>query len=124
MGNHAWPWVAAEIQRPAVTPATVHTHFTGRSLNLYDFLRNADETPGMDIGSTAQFFAGISVALGVLVATLVSSSASIRASQSWVHHHRVRATAFASFAGLSGIVAVGGLVYAISLIAVNSPFAT
>ena len=78
----------------------------------------------MEIGETAQFFAGISVGLGVLVATLVSSSASIRASESWVHHHRVRATAFASFAGLSGVIAVGGIVYAISLIAVNSPFAT
>jgi hypothetical protein len=78
----------------------------------------------MDIGATAQFFAGISVALGVLIATLIASTASVRANRSWVDHQRVRATAFASFAGLSGILAVGGLVYAISLIAVNSPFAS
>jgi len=103
---------------------TVHTPFTAHSLNLYDFLGYADETECMDIGESVQFFAGVSVGLGVLVATLISSTASIRASQSWVHHQRVRATAFASFAGLSGIIAVGGLIYAVSLIAVNSPFAS
>ena len=80
--------------------------------------------PDMDIGATAQFFLGATVGVGVLFATLLSSTASTRASESWVHQQKVRATAFASFAGLSGIVAVGGLIYALSLIAVNSPFAT
>ena len=78
----------------------------------------------MDIGETAQFFLGASLGVGVLFATLLSSTASIRASESWGHHHRVRATAFASFAGLSGVLAACGIVYALSLIAVNSPFAS
>lgn len=78
----------------------------------------------VDIGSTAQFFLGASLGVGVLFATLLSSTASIRASESWVHQQKVRATAFASFAGLSGIVAVGGVLYALSLIAINSPLAS
>ena len=78
----------------------------------------------MEIGSTVQFLLGASLGLGVLFATLVASTASIHATESWTHHHRVRATAFASFAGLSGVVALAGIVYAISLIAWASPFAS
>jgi hypothetical protein len=78
----------------------------------------------MSIGDTAQFFLGATLGLGVLFATLVASTASVRAGRSWEAHHRGRAAAFASFAGVSGIAALAGLVYGLIVIAWHSPLAS
>ena len=78
----------------------------------------------MSFGETAQFFLGATVGLAVIFAALLASTASIRAGQSWESHHRVRATALASFAGVSGVTALAGIVYGLILIAWHSPFAT
>ena len=77
----------------------------------------------MSVGDTAQFFLGTTVGLGVVFAALLASTASIRAGRSWDAHNLGRAAAFASFAGISGIAALGGLVYGLVLIAWHSPVA-
>jgi hypothetical protein len=78
----------------------------------------------MNIASTAQFFLGATVGLAVVFAALLASTASIRASEKWESNDRFQATAFASFAGVAGVVALAGIVYGIFLIAWHSPFAT
>ena len=78
----------------------------------------------MHIGETAQFFLGTTIGLGVIFAALVASTASIRAGESWEAHNRLRATAFASFAGVSGATAIAGFVYGLFMIAWHSPFAS
>ena len=78
----------------------------------------------MEFSETAQLFLGASLGLAVILAALLASTASIRASQSWESHHRVKATAFASFAGISGVMALAGIVYGLILIALSSPFAS
>jgi len=78
----------------------------------------------MSIGETTQLFLGATVGLAVIFAALVASTASIRAGESWESHHRVRATAFASFAGISGVAALAGVVYGLLLVAWSSPFAS
>jgi hypothetical protein len=75
----------------------------------------------MSIEETAQFFLGATIGLGVIFAALVASTASIRAGESWEAHHRLRATAFASFAGVSGVSALAGIVYGLAMIAWHSP---
>ena len=77
---------------------------------------------GMSMSETAQFFFGASLGLAVIFMALLASTASIRAGESWESDHRLKATAFASFAGLSGITAVAGIVYGLVLVAVSSPF--
>lgn len=78
----------------------------------------------MSIDETAQFFLGATVGLAVIFAALLASTASIRAGESWESHHRVRATAFASFAGISGVTALAGIVYGLVLVAWHSPLAS
>jgi len=78
----------------------------------------------MNIGETAQFFLGATVGLAVIFAALLSSTASIRAGEKWESNDRFQATAFASFAGVSGVAALAGVVYGIFMIAWHSPFAS
>ena len=75
----------------------------------------------MNIGETAQFILGATIGLGIVFAALLASTASIRAGESWAADNRVRATAFASFAGISGIAALAGIVYGLVMIAWHSP---
>lgn len=78
----------------------------------------------MGIYETAQFFLGATVGLGIIFAALVASTASVRAGESWEAHNRLRATAFASFAGISGVTALAGIAYGLAMIAWHSPFAS
>ena len=78
----------------------------------------------METGQAAQFFIGASVGVGVLFAVLAASTASVRAGESWAARNIMRATAFASAAGISSIAALGGIVYGLLLVAWNSPVAT
>ncbi len=78
----------------------------------------------MNTGDTAQLFLGSTVGLAVIFAALLASTASIRAGESWESHHRIRATAFASFAGISGAASLAGVIYGLLLIAWSSPFAS
>ena len=75
----------------------------------------------MHIGETAQFILGATAGLGVVFAALLASTASIRAGASWEAHHRVRATAFASFAGISGIAALSRMVLGVVWVVLSSP---
>lgn len=77
----------------------------------------------MHVGETAQFVLGATMGVGVIFATLAASTASIRAGESWAAHNRVRATAFASFAGVSGITAVAGIVVGVVWVILSSPIA-
>jgi hypothetical protein len=78
----------------------------------------------MSIEEAAQFFLGATIGLGVIFAALVASTASIRAGESWEAHNRLRATAFASFAGISGVTALAGIAYGLAIIAWHSPIAS
>jgi len=78
----------------------------------------------MNIGETAQFILGATIGLGVIFAALLASTASIRAGESWESHNHLRATALASFAGLSGVAALAGMVYGLVKIAWHSPIAS
>jgi len=77
----------------------------------------------MSIGETAQFFLGATVGLAVIFAALLSSTASIRAGEKWEAHDRFQATAFASFAGITGVAALAGVVYGIFVVLWQAPFA-
>jgi len=94
------------------------------SPDLYAIFGLRADGEGVSIGETAQFFLGATVGLAVIFAALLSSTASIRAGESWEAHHRVRATALASFAGISGITALAGIVYGLVMIALHSPLAS
>jgi hypothetical protein len=78
----------------------------------------------MGIGETAQLLFGVTLGLGVIFAALLASTASIRASESWAADNRVRATAFASFAGVSGLAALAGIVLGVIWVVVSSPIAS
>lgn len=76
----------------------------------------------MDISETAQLFFGASLGLAVVLAALLASTASMRAGESWESDHRVKATAFASFAGVSGASALAGIVYGLILVVSSAPY--
>jgi hypothetical protein len=77
----------------------------------------------MSIGETLQILMGTSAGIAVVFAALLASTASVRAGENWSDNNWLRATAFASFAGISGIAAVGGMVLGIIWVIVNSPLA-
>jgi hypothetical protein len=77
----------------------------------------------MSIGETLQILMGTSAGIAVVFAALLASTASVRADENWSDNNWLRATAFASFAGISGIAAVGGMVLGIIWVIVNSPLA-
>jgi hypothetical protein len=77
----------------------------------------------IESSETAQFLMGASFGLAVILAALLASTASIRAGESWAADHRIRATAFASFAGISAVTALAGIGYGLMLVALSSPFA-
>jgi len=76
----------------------------------------------MSISETAQLFLGASLGLAVIFMSLLASTASIRAGQSWESDHRVKATAFASVAGMTGVMALAGIVYGLVLFVTSAPF--
>ncbi len=71
----------------------------------------------MHMSETAQFFMGASFGVAVIFLALVASTASIRAGEKWESDQRVRATALASFAGLSGAAALAAIAYGLVLVA-------
>ena len=77
----------------------------------------------MGIGEAIELILGAAAGLGVVFAALAASTASIRAGEMWAAHDRVKATAMASFAGVSGASALAGIVLGIVWVAVNSPVA-
>jgi hypothetical protein len=77
----------------------------------------------MSIGETLQVLMGTSAGIAVVFAALLASTASVRAGENWSDNNWLRATAFASFPGISGIAAVGGMVLGIIWVIVNSPLA-
>jgi hypothetical protein len=77
----------------------------------------------MSIGETAQFLLGASGGIAVVFAALLASTASVRAGQSWAESNWLRATAFASFAGISGVAALGGMILGVVWVILNSPLA-
>jgi len=77
----------------------------------------------MSIAEAAQFCLGTTVGIGIVFATLLASTASIRAGESWAANNRVRATAFASFAGISGVAALGGMILGGAWVVLSSPLA-
>jgi len=95
-----------------------------RSPDLYAIFGLRADGEGVSIGETAEFFLGATVGLAVIFAALLSSTASIRAGESWEARNRLRATALASFAGISGITALAGIVYGLAMIAWHSPIAS
>ena len=98
--------------------------FGARSPDLYAIFGLRADGEGMSIGETAQFFLGATVGLAVIFAALVSSTASIRAGEKWESNDKFQATAFASFAGITGITALAGIVYGLVMIALHSPLAS
>src|SRR5688572_17428830 len=94
----------------------------GISPDLHGPPGSAREARAMtSMSETAQFLAGASFGLAVVFAALLASTASMRAGESWAACHRVRATAFASFAGVSAFTAVAGVVYGLALVVSSSP---
>ena len=83
----------------------------------------ASETDGvgMTVHEASQILLGASAGVAVVFAALLASSASIRAGEMWAAQHRFRATALASFAGISGISAAAGLVLGAIWVIVSSP---
>ena len=77
----------------------------------------------MSIGETLQFLLGTSAGVAVVFAALLASTASVRAGESWSENNWLRATAFASFAGISGVAALGGMVLGVIWVVLNSPLA-
>ena len=77
----------------------------------------------MNLSETAQFVLGATMGLTVVFATLVASTASIRAGEKWAAHRRLQATALASFAGASGITALAGMVLGVLWVILSSPLA-
>ena len=77
----------------------------------------------MSVHEAGQVLLGTSAGLAVVFAALLSSSASIRAGEMWAANQRVRATAIASFAGLSGISAAAGVVAGLVWVLASSPLA-
>ena len=77
----------------------------------------------MSIGETLQFLLGTSAGVAIVFAALLASTASVRAGESWADHNWLRATAFASFAGISGVAALAGMILGVIWVIVSSPLA-
>lgn len=77
----------------------------------------------MDVNPGVQFIQGASLGVGIVFAVLMASTASVRAGEMWAEHNRLRATALASFAGISGIAALAAILVGIAWLIVPSPIA-
>jgi hypothetical protein len=78
----------------------------------------------MSLNEAGQVLLGTTAGVAVVFAALLSSSASVRAGQMWAAQDRFKATAMASFAGLSGATALAGMVLGVLWVALNSPVAS
>lgn len=72
---------------------------------------------------TTQFLVGTSMGVAIVLATLVASSASLRAGEMWAEKSRVRATALGTFAGISGVSALAGIGLGVVWVIAHSPLA-
>ncbi|MDQ2676521.1 MAG: hypothetical protein M3Y34_06900 [Actinomycetota bacterium] len=77
----------------------------------------------MSTHEAAQILLGMSAGVAVIFAALASSTASIRAGEMWEAQNRLGATAMASVAGVSGVLALAGIVLGLAWVVLSSPLA-